>query len=236
MAVPAAAAAVPFVHPISDAAVLKAHKEKHEGASDETWAPFVLQAENYAEEIDALYCLTRDPITRANQINAMGYPAARVAIDQSRIFNFLVHAVAHYAGVEIADVGRGTPDAGSRLFDALCRRHQPDDAAARISKKETLNLYASTQFSHDTFDAYFDQVRLMRTLVNNFAGADPTKRIDDEQLTATILLGVKNRDARYAQVANQLRLEPVAMNIMQLRARLKRQWVAITAEALATGT
>jgi len=71
-------------------------------------------------------------------------------------------------------------------------------------------------------------------MVNNFAGADPTKRIDDEQLIATILLGVKNKDARYAQLANQLCLEPVAMNIMQLRARLKRQWVAITADALAT--
>mmetsp|Transcript_62039 Transcript_62039/g.128372 ORF Transcript_62039/g.128372 Transcript_62039/m.128372 type:complete len:203 (-) Transcript_62039:447-1055(-) len=115
---PAAAAVVPYVHPISDAVVLKAHKEKHEGASDETWPPFVLQAENYAEEIDALYCLTCDPITRQNQINAMGYPAARVVIDQSRIFNFLVHATAHYARVEIADVGRGTIDAGSRLFDA----------------------------------------------------------------------------------------------------------------------
>jgi len=232
---PAAAAVVPYVHPISDAVVLKAHKEKHEGASDETWPPFVLQAENYAEEIDALYCLTRDPITRQNQINAMGYPAARVAIDQSRIFNFLVHAVAHYASVEISDVGRGTADAGSRLFDALCHRHQPSDAPARVSKKETLTMYCQTQFSHDNFDAFFDQIRLMRTMINNFAGADPTKRIDDEQLIATILIGVKSKDARYAQIANQLRMEPNPLNIMQLRARLKRQWVAITAEALVTG-
>ena len=45
----------PYVHPVSDTTVSKIHKEKHEGACDETWPSFVLQAENYADEIDALY-------------------------------------------------------------------------------------------------------------------------------------------------------------------------------------
>ena len=106
----AAAGFAVYVHPITDATVAKMHKEKHDGGTDDTWPPFVLQAENYLDEIEALYCLTIDPITRANQILALGHVLPRVTIDQNRTFSFLVQATAHYAGVEIADNGRGTPN------------------------------------------------------------------------------------------------------------------------------
>ena len=151
----AAAAAGIYVHPISDATIVKMHKEKHEGACDETWPTFVLHAENFCDEIDALYCLTLDPITRANQLITLGHPQVHIDINQNRVFSFFVHGTAHYAGVEIEDVGRGSPNSGSNLFAVLCLRHNPGDGPARVSKKEALTFYCQTSFTHDSFNSVF---------------------------------------------------------------------------------
>eukprot|EP00961_Rhodomonas_salina_P215462 2910072-Rhodomonas_salina.1 len=66
-----AAPAVPFVHPIPDHVYLRMHKDKHEEGKDETWKALTGLAGTYADELQASYVLTRDPITCGNQIAAL---------------------------------------------------------------------------------------------------------------------------------------------------------------------
>eukprot|EP00961_Rhodomonas_salina_P088497 1190077-Rhodomonas_salina.1 len=91
------------------------HKDKHEDSEgkDETWKAFTRLAGTYADELQASYVLTRDPITCGNQIAALGYVQARIDTDQALIYNYLVNATAHYASAEIDAVDQGTPDCGS---------------------------------------------------------------------------------------------------------------------------
>mmetsp|Transcript_4478 Transcript_4478/g.9006 ORF Transcript_4478/g.9006 Transcript_4478/m.9006 type:complete len:112 (-) Transcript_4478:2252-2587(-) len=110
MAQPAgAAAALPYVHPISDGVFLKMQQPSHKEGTDETWPAFDLLAHNFANNIQAGYVLEREPIARHNIILALGHPLARVIMDQERIYSFLVNAVAHYASTDCLEIPRNSP-------------------------------------------------------------------------------------------------------------------------------
>jgi len=224
-----AAPAVPFVHPIPDHVYLRMHKDKHEEGKDETWKAFTRLAGTYADELQASYVLTRDPITRGNQIAALGYVQARIDTDQARIYNYLVNATAHYASAEIDAVDRGTPDCGSRLWDLLCLRHRAEDASTRIAKKEELEHFALNGFKHDEFEVYFDTLANMWNAVNQLAAPGAGQVVDEESLVSRVLRGVA-RDQRYAATVTSIRLAAAPPDLLQLKASLKRTYMAIKAE------
>ena len=148
-----------YVHPIPDSVFLKMHQPRHDDAKDETWPSFALLADNFIGNIQASYIQTRDPVTRGNQIGALGFPLARVIIDNDRVYSFLVSATAHYAATDIMEIPRGSPHCGSILWNALCLRHRSETGGARVSKKEDLTHFVLNGFEHSKFKRYFDKLR-----------------------------------------------------------------------------
>ena len=203
----AAAPAAPYVppaapagwaHPIDDLMMLRVHDlEKHDGKR-ETWPAFVLLAQIHCSKFLSRYVLERDRDRYTAGLQANGYYAERIAIDQARVHSALVGAVAHYAAAEITAVPFGSPLAGTAIWHLLCIRHRPEDASSRVQRKANLTQMASN-FKHDNIEAYFDSIVVERDTCNQLAGAGGGAMVDDEALVTTIQNGVA-RDARYAVV------------------------------------
>eukprot|EP00961_Rhodomonas_salina_P110051 1481206-Rhodomonas_salina.1 len=69
----------------------------------------------------------------------------------------------------------------------------------------------------------------MRNAVNQLASPGAGQVVDEESLVSQVLRGVA-RDQRYAATVTSIRLAAAPPNLLQLKASLKRTYMAIKAE------
>eukprot|EP00961_Rhodomonas_salina_P060640 814140-Rhodomonas_salina.2 len=78
------AAALPFVHPLPDLVFIRINAGEIFNGENVNFPTFVNQVESFWDKVGSLYVTTVDPLTRQNQINALGISAQQVQIDQGR--------------------------------------------------------------------------------------------------------------------------------------------------------
>ncbi len=168
----AAGPPAPLVHPVTDGEYRKASKPIFESCKEEDFPAFIKCLETMCNNLGMLYSCTVDPITRGNQITALAIDPLQVSINQSRLYNMLVNAIAHYAMEETYNVQRGTTDAGSTLLLTLYNCHCPGNSQDHVSLKEDLIHFTEPQFKDNKFDECFREISALSTMVNSMSAAN----------------------------------------------------------------